>query len=98
MSEEQFFKDSIEERVKSCYTVVSAQNLKPIELNPYVAPCTALYYYQLRNNVVHSGKMNVNEVKKLFDALSELILIFEDVMEGIEKERQKLELQFRQIL
>ena len=98
LSQEQFFKDSIEERVKSCYTVVSAQNLKPIELNLYVAPCTALYYYQLRNNVVHSGKMNVNKVIQLFDALGELILIFEDVMDGIRYERYKLEQEFREIL
>ena len=39
---------------------------------------------------VHTGKMNVNEVKQLFDALGELILIFEDVMEGIRCERYKL--------
>ena len=63
-----------------------------------MAPCTALYYYQLRNNVVHSGKMNVNKVKQLFDALGELILIFEDVMDGIRYERYKLEQEFREIL
>lgn len=98
LSEEQFFKDSLIERVETSHTVTSAQNLKQITLDPYAPSCAALYYYQLRNNVVHSGKMNVNEVKKLFDALSELILIFEDVLDGVEKERQKLELQFRQIL
>lgn len=62
LSDEQFFKDSLIERVRTSHTVTSAQNLKQITLDPYAPSCAALYYYQLRNNVIHSGKINVNEV------------------------------------
>ena len=46
--------------------------------------CTVLLY--LRNNVVHSGKMNVRETRKLFKALLELKSIFEYLLTDVEDE------------
>lgn len=89
LSEEEFFKDALEEHVKSNHTVLSAENLKQITLDKKSPKCSAFYYYTLRNNVVHNGKMNVNEIEMLFDALKELLNIFEYILNAVKDETKK---------
>lgn len=91
LSEEEFFEDAIREYVQSDFTVTSAQNLKQITVNKENPKCCAQYYYTLRNNVVHTGKMNVKETRKLFKALCELKLIFEYILDAVEDECFEIE-------
>lgn len=86
LSKEWFFKKALKKYVETNYTVFSAEDLKKYELNPKKPSCCALYYYTIRNNVVHSGKMLSAESEKLFYALNELLRIFEDVIEAVDEE------------
>lgn len=90
LAKEEFFKNALIEHVRTSYTVISTQNLKKIDLDPYSPLCAAFYYYTLRNNVVHNGKNNVNEVRMLFDALRELNLIFNDVLDVVKRKGDKI--------
>lgn len=56
--------------------VFSAQDLRNFKLDPKMPTCSALYYYTLRNNVVHSGKMMPQEVNMVLNALLGLTEIF----------------------
>lgn len=98
LADEEFFKESLKEHVETNYTVTSAQNLKQITLDPEKELCSAFYYYTLRNNVVHSGKMNTNEVIMLYDALVELIHIFNDVWVAVDKECEDIANEFNYVL
>lgn len=86
LSKERFFKNALNDYVETNYTVFSAEDLKKYELNPEKPACCALYYYTIRNNVVHSGKMFSAESEKLFAALTELVKIFEDVIDAVSRE------------
>lgn len=56
--------------------VYSAENLRCYKLDPKQLTCSALYYYTLRNNVVHSGKMMPQEINMVLNALLGLTEIF----------------------
>lgn len=64
--------------------VFSAQDLSYHELGS--SKESALFYYTLRNNVVHSGKMFVSDNKMLYDALTDLLEIFERVLYKVRRE------------
>ena len=64
--------------------VFSAQDLYYHELGSPKE--SALFYYTLRNNVVHSGKMFVSDNEMLFDALTDLLEIFEGVLQVVRSE------------
>ena len=94
LSEDPIFKKAIENCVDSDFTVTSAQNLKQITVSKNNPKCCAQYYYTLRNNVVHSGKMNVRETRKLFKALLELKSIFKYLLTDVEDEGYEIEAEF----
>lgn len=59
-----------------CSTVYNAKDLQDYDLNGDKPTCSALYYYTLRNNVVHAGKMLPPEVNMVLNALLGLTEIF----------------------
>lgn len=66
-------------------TVFSAQDLVYYELSMNNLEESALYYYTLRNNVVHIGKF-VSEIRMLIEALLDLLEIFERVLKEVKRE------------
>ena len=68
-------------------TVFSATDLDDYDLNPSKPTCSALYYYTLRNNVVHAGKMLPNEVNMVLNALLGLTEIFRYSIEEVKKKK-----------
>lgn len=98
LSDESFFKDSLIENYdaidKGFYggipswsdKIFSAQHLKNYPLTPHRPVCAALYYYTLRNNVVHSGKVMHEEIDTVWNALVGLTEIFKDVLEAVKNE------------
>ncbi|MBE6498063.1 MAG: hypothetical protein E7Z81_07285 [Methanobrevibacter sp.] len=89
LAKERYFKEALKECVDYTDTITSAQNLKQVTLNRNDPLCSAYYYYTLRNNIVHNGKENVKEVKKLVRALHDLTSIFDKVTVAVKKEGEK---------
>lgn len=91
LSKEDYFKDIIDDvlnmKDKSYYysEILSAENLCYQKFDKENPEKVALFYYYLRNNVVHSGKLFVSENDLLFEALEDLLEIFGRVLE-IERE------------
>lgn len=84
LSKQEFFKSSYEnENWKNL--VFSAEDLTPYELNPQKPTCSAMYYYTLRNNVVHAGKMMPEERNIILNALLGLTEIYRDILRSIAK-------------
>lgn len=67
--------------------VYSAEDLKCYKLDPKQPTCSALYYYTLRNNVVHSGKMMPQEVNMVLNALLGLTEIFRHSIEAVSNKK-----------
>ena len=67
--------------------VYSAEDLKCYKLDPKQPTCSALYYYTLRNNVVHSGKMMPQEVNMVLNALLGLTEIFRHSIEVVSNKK-----------
>lgn len=102
-AEEDFFKTSLEDNYNALSeqkfydsdkldidwydTVYSSEDLKDYELNPKKPICSALYYYTLRNNVVHAGKMMPQEVNMVLNALLGLTEIFRHSLKVVSKKR-----------
>ena len=93
LSEEESFKTALKKYVKEDEkvfhdrkTVYSIRDLRTYELNPNKPTCSAMFYYTIRNNVVHSGKVLIMEQMMLSKALKQLARIFNDVVEAAKKE------------
>lgn len=67
--------------------VFSAEDLRNFKLDPEKPTCSALYYYTLRNNVVHSGKMMPQEVNMVLNALLGLTEIFRYSIDVVSKKK-----------
>lgn len=102
LSEEHFFKEALKDNYDALYKqelygkskdddwnrkVYSAENLTSYELNPKKPTCSALYYYTMRNNVVHSGKMLSQEVDMVLNALLGLTEIFRYSIDAVSKKK-----------
>lgn len=102
LSEEHFFKEALKDNYDALYKqelcgksknddwnrkVYSAENLTSYELNPEKPTCSALYYYTMRNNVVHSGKMLPQEVDMVLNALLGLTEIFRYSLDAVSKKK-----------
>lgn len=101
LSKEYFFKEALEKHYDALYqmnffeneyqnkdwqkNVFSAKYLTEYELNPDKPGCSAMYYYTLRNNVVHAGKMLPQEVNIILNALLGLTEIFRDILYEFDK-------------
>lgn len=89
LSKEDYFEkilyDVLSKNRRGYSTVFSAQDLYYHKLDKNDAKESALYYYTLRNNVVHVGKY-VSEVNMLYEALTDLLEIFERVLEEVRRE------------
>lgn len=68
-------------------TIFSARNLDDYDLHPLKSTCSAMYYYTLRNNVVHAGKMLPNEVNMVLNALLGLTEIFRHSIDVVSKKK-----------
>ncbi len=90
LSREDYFKDILSDVLiknnRGRNIVFSAQHLNSYELNANNTEESAFYYYTLRNNVVHSGKVFVSENDMLFSALEDLLEIFERVLKKVRNE------------
>ena len=93
LSEEKSFRDALkkyvekDERVFYDRTnVYSTRDLRDYELNPDKPACSAMFYYTIRNNVVHNGKTLIMEQDMLLKALKQLLGIFSDVVEAAKNE------------
>ena len=62
--------------------VFSADDLKEYTLNPEKPYESVRYYYTIRCNVVHRGKIIYNDEKMLRQSLKELLEIFKDVLKN----------------
>jgi len=76
------FKDAFEKHVDRNDTAYSSQGSRSFKLNPQNAKWAANYYYQIRCNVVHSGKSNYDDFNKMRQSLYELLMIFWDVLDA----------------
>lgn len=85
LSKQEFYNDSL---LNTAWekTVFSAEDLEEYELTPNKPTCSALYYYTLRNNVVHAGKMMPEELNIILNALLGLTEIFKDVLKEVTKQ------------
>lgn len=88
LSEEKSFRDAlknyVEEDERVFYNrknVYSTKHLRDYELNPNKPACSAMFYYTIRNNVVHNGKALDIEQDMLLKALTQLLNIFSYVVE-----------------
>ncbi|MDO5824266.1 hypothetical protein [Methanobrevibacter sp.] len=89
LSKEKYFKDILDDVIGRKFNdtkVFSAEDLNSHKLDIDDPKEAALYYYTLRNNVVHSGKMFSSENAMLFEALKELLDIFERVLNEVRNE------------
>lgn len=66
--------------------IFSAEDLTDYHLDWKTPACSALYYYTLRNNVVHSSKVNPHEADTVWNALLRLKEIFCDVLKAVKEE------------
>ena len=81
-----FYKNRERINDENDYKIFSTQDLEKYCLDPHKPTCSAMYYYNLRNNVVHSSKVNADEVDIVWNALIGLREIFRDVLEEVRKE------------
>jgi len=81
-----FYKNRERKNNKDDYEIFSSQDLQKYCLNSLKPTCSAMYYYNLRNNVVHSSKVNPSEVDIIWNALLGLKEIFRDVLDEVRKE------------
>lgn len=102
LSKEQFFIDSLkknydalskQEFYKDPYynkewkkEIFSTEDLTEYKLDPNKPTCSAMYYYTLRNNVVHAGKMMPKELNIVLNGLLGLTEIFRDVLKAVKKQ------------
>lgn len=75
------FQSAFDEHVDRKDTAYSSQGSRAFKLNSYNPIWAANYYYQIRCNVVHSGKSNYEDFNKLKQSLCELLGIFWDVLD-----------------
>ena len=75
------FETAFEKHVDREDVAYSSQGSRAFKLNTDNVKYAANYYYQIRCNVVHSGKSNYEDFEKLKQSLYELMRIFWDVLD-----------------
>ena len=78
-SQSEEFQESF--NVDRYHTVHSSSGASSYKLNPDNTKTSAKYYYQLRCNIVHSGKKHSGDIIFLEYSLNELLDIFKNVLE-----------------
>lgn len=86
LSEEKAFQTSLKKHVRGINKIHSSRDLQYYILDPKKPACSAMFYYTLRNNVVHSGKILYEETELLRESLIQLFNIFSDVVEAAKNE------------
>ena len=81
-----FYKNNKRKNEDKDYKIFSTEDLKTYYLNPIKPTCSALYYYNLRNNIVHASKTSPKETDIVWNALLGLTEIFRNVLEEVKKE------------
>lgn len=77
-SQSEEFRESF--KVSRYHTVHSSSGASSYKLNPHNTKTSAEYYYQLRCNIVHSGKKHAGDIIFLEYSINELLEIFEKVL------------------
>jgi hypothetical protein len=80
IAEEKCFIDSLKRNVKSVREVFSATDLGKYTLDPNDPGKSIKYYYQVRSNVVHRGKVVTRDFDTVKLSLKELLAIFRDLL------------------
>lgn len=81
IAQEKSFKDNLKKIVKEKRRVHSTTNLKHVELNPDNPKNSLLYYYQVRSNAVHRGKVAIQDFETVRKSLKELLEIFKHLLD-----------------
>lgn len=81
-----FYKNRERKNDEDDYKIFSTQDLEKYCLDPLKPTCSAMYYYNLRNNVVHSSKVNPSETDIVWNALLGLKEIFREVLKEVREE------------
>ena len=81
LSNEDVFKDSFKEHVKSKRYVYSNDYLKKCKLYPGKSSISFYYYYTIRCNTVHRGKDGLIDNEIIKQSLKELLEIFKEVLD-----------------
>lgn len=81
-----FYKNKERKNNDDDYKIFSTEDLEDYYLNPIKSTCSALYYYNLRNNIVHASKTRPEEADIVWNALLGLTEIFRKVFEAAKKE------------
>lgn len=82
IAEETIFKESLNKHVENKRTVFDTRDpRKKQTLNPEDPVSSINYYYQVRSNAVHRGKVVVRDFTIIKSSLIELLTIFKDVLE-----------------
>jgi hypothetical protein len=80
IAEEEVFVKSLSKHVRAPREVYSTTDLKKYILNPDEPRKSIKYYYQVRSNAVHRGKVVKRDFDTLRSSLDELIGIFKDML------------------
>ena len=92
----QEFKCAIENNVHGSHeNAYSSQGAKSYAFNINNPQSCAEYYYQVRCNVVHSGKNNYKDFNNLNQSLNELLYIFWDVLDDSFNDEDEIMRSFR---
>ena len=75
------FKLGFKKEVNRYHQVHSTNSNKTCKLNPNSSTSSAEYYYQLRCNIVHSGKKHYTDVHFIEKSICELLKIFRTVLD-----------------
>ena len=86
IKEKSFYKNKKREKNDNTYKIFSTEDLEDYHLNPIKSTCSALYYYNLRNNLVHASKTRPEEADIVWNALIGLTEIFRNVFEAAKEE------------
>lgn len=81
-----FYRNRKRDNNEDDYIIFSTEDLKDYHLNPINPTCSALYYYNLRNNIVHASKTSPKEADIVWNALIGLKKIFHNVYEKVKEE------------
>ena len=91
LANETSFCEGVKQHVTEARDVYRADRPdQKIKLDPQKPNCAHEYYYQIRSNITHRGKGAVGDHGRVRKSLSELILIFRDVLKQARIDAQEV--------
>lgn len=80
IAKESSFKESLKKNVTEKRSILSAADLANYKLDPDDPDSSIKYYYQVRSNSIHRGKVARSDYRTLKSSSEELLNIFTDVL------------------